>query len=320
MGPIVKINGEKVLIKIHKDIHIHDIVHIKGDITQPVNNSDFDLVTYLKTMNIGNIVVRPHIDLIETSSDLRTSTLKYLSSGGPNYRKIAPLMILGKKTMESKEIYKMAFKMSIIHLFVISGFHISLFFLIVSKILSWMKISENIAYIIALLPILVYLFLLNFPISATRAGALIFFGVINKVFLKKRFSTLKILTFTMLFMFLMNPNSIYSLSFIFTFIATYVVIYINTLEFKTDTRKYLAIAIGAYTSNVFISIYTNGWLSIFGVFFGALLSPVFVVTYSLSLFLFPIKDLMEYIYTAFNFVLNSVNSLNVVVDITKPSL
>ena len=251
-------DGQKVVVRTYEKVFIHDIIHVEGDITAPKNNSNFDFVTYLRTMNIGNIIMKGKVNILETSHDVRTTATKFLSSGGTNYKKIAPLMVLGKKTRESKEIYKMAFKMSIIHLFVISGFHISLFFLIISKGLSLVKVNEKISSLISLLPIFAYLFLLNFPLSATRAAVLIFFGVINKVILNKKFSTMNILSFTMLLMFVTNPNSIYSLSFIFTFIATFVVIYINTLEFKTNTRKYFAIAVGAYLSNAVIATYTNG--------------------------------------------------------------
>ena len=122
--------------------------------------------------------------------------------------------------------------MSIIHLFVISGFHISLFFVIIRKALRLMKIDDNYASIMALLPIGIYLFLLNFPLSATRAAILITLGIANKVFLKKYFDSLEVLSITMTLMFLYNPDSIFSLSFIFTFIATYVVIYINGIKFK----------------------------------------------------------------------------------------
>ena len=319
-GPIIRVDGQKVVVRTFEKVFIHDIIHVEGDITTPKNNSNFDFVTYLRTMNIGNIIMKSKVDVLETSHDVRTVAIKFLSSGGKSYKKIAPLMVLGKKTHESREIYKMAFKMSIIHLFVISGFHISLFFLIISKGLSLVKVNEKISSLVSLIPIIAYLYLLNFPLSATRAAVLIFFGVINKVILNKKFSTINILAFTMLLMFVVNPNSIYSLSFIFTFIATFVVIYINSLEFKTNTRKYFAIAIGAYLSNAVIATYTNGWISIFGVFFGALLSPVFVITYSLSLFLFPFKGLMEYIYIAFIFILNSVDTLNIVVDFNRPSL
>ena len=315
MGFIIDVHGENVLVRSRRHYYIGDFLYVSGRINQPVNFNGFDLITYLKTMNIKNMISFPKVHLLASSGDLRNVAIKYLITGGDNYRKVAPLLVLGQKTAESKIIYMMAFKMSIIHLFVISGFHISLFFGIIYKLLTFMKINKNYASLIALFPIGVYLFFLNFPLSATRAAILITLGVANKVFLKSYFKSMEVLSITMSLMFLKNPNSVFSLSFIFTFIATYVVIFINTIKFKATWHKYLAIAIGAYLSNMFIALYINGWWSVFGVIFGAILSPIFVIVYSLSIFLFPFKSVMEYVYWAFIAILKAINELNIVVDV-----
>lgn len=58
---------------------------------------------------------------------IRKNAIDYLMSGPEVYSKYAPLMFLGVKNNESKEIYDMALRINVVHLFVISGFHISLF-------------------------------------------------------------------------------------------------------------------------------------------------------------------------------------------------
>lgn len=90
-------------------------------------------------------------------------------------------------------------------------------------------------------------------------------------------------------MFIANPNIVYSISFILTFLATYVVLLINSFEFKNERYKYIAIAVFAYSSNVAIVAYLNHFFTLFGIVYGILLGPVFVVVYAMTLVLFPFK-------------------------------
>lgn len=113
--------------------------------------------------------------------------------------------------------------------------------------------------------------------------------VINKELLKKRFSSIQLVAFVMALMAIISPMSVFSLSFIFTFVATFVIVFVNGIEFKTKTRKYIAIIVFSYLSNVLIVMYTNHTFAVFGILFGVVLTPVFATIYSLSIFLFPFK-------------------------------
>ena len=320
MGPIIIIDGNNVLVKTKKEIDIGDIIWVKGKINLVENKSKFDLVTYLKSLNVKNIIKFPSVFKIERTDDIRVNIRNFILSGGDAYNKITPLLFLGIKTPESKEVYNIAIKMNIVHLFVISGFHISLFFLIISKILKLFKVKENIASWISLIPIVVYLFLLGFPISATRASMLVVLSVVNKTLLKGKFKTLTILSVVMAVMFIWKPRSIYSLSFIFTFIATYVVIIVNSFKFVKKRNKYISIALFAYLSNFLPVVFNNGYISIFGIIYGVVLSPVFVFMYVITLFLFPFKDLMEYIDMGFIYILKFFNNSNILININKFSI
>lgn len=123
--------------------------------------------------------------------------------------------------------------------------------------------------------------------------------VVNKELLKKRFSPIQLVAFVMALMMAISPMSVFSLSFIFTFVATFVIVFINGIEFKTKTRKYIAIIVFSYMSNVLIVMYTNHTFAVFGILFGVILTPVFAIIYSMSIFLFPFKWLMNYIDCAF---------------------
>lgn len=94
------------------------------------------------TQKIFSIVTHSKVSIISHSQDIRTQALNYLSTGEKEFKQIAPLILIGKKTIESKEFYEMTMRMNIIHLFVISGLHISLMFLLFQKIFKVVKVPE----------------------------------------------------------------------------------------------------------------------------------------------------------------------------------
>lgn len=320
MGPIIKANHEYIFIKTKENFNIGDIIKVNGQISQIKNNSDFDKVTYFKSLNVINQIEYPKVTIIEKTNDFRIDINNFILNSNGYYSKVTPLILLGKKNIDSKEIYDIAIKMNIVHLFVISGFHISLFFMIINKLLKIFKVKENISLWISIIPIIIYLFILNFPISATRAVLLVICLVVNKTLLKSKFSSLEGLSFVMALMFIIKPRSIYSLSFIFTFIATFVVIISNQIKFKNKTIKYILIIIFAFLSNLLIVMYQNNFFSVFGIIYGTILSPIFVILYSFTIFLFPIKGIMEYIDMIFVYILYFFNETNIVIEFHKFSI
>lgn len=320
MGPIIYDEHSNIFIKTKKHFNIGDKVKVYGKLSKIINTSHFDIVTYFKSLNVEIKIQHPFIKIIETTDDFRVKLRNFIISGGRNYNKITPLLFLGMKTNETKDIYMLSIKMNIVHLFVISGFHISLFFIVIVKVLTKLKVKKNISWWIPLFPIYIYLFILGFPISATRAVILVTFAVVNKTILKSKFNSLQLLGLTMGMMFSMNPRSIYSLSFIFTFIATFVVLMVNNYDFKNTWTKFISISFFAYSSNVIIVLYINHYFSIFGLLYGIVLSPLFIFMYIFTLVFFPVKSIVEYIDFIFIEILLIFNQTNILIHIKDFSI
>ncbi|WKX02543.1 ComEC/Rec2 family competence protein [Candidatus Mycoplasma mahonii] len=316
-GYIIKANGNNVLISTKKHFELFDEIRISGQIETPTNfnGAKFDFVSYLKTLNIENIIKFPKISLASHSGDIRTKSLSFLTIGPSEYTKVAPLVMLGVKTNAAKDIYQMSIRLSVVHLFVISGFHISFLYLLVGKILKIMKIDKYTNPWMPLFMILIYLFLINFPLSASRAFILILLLNINKKLLKNRFTSMEILAIVICLMFLYKPYSIKSLSFIYTFLATGTVLYINSFKFKSDLMKYLSISIIVYFITVPISIYINHFFAPLGILMGIIFTPIMMMVYTLSIFLFPFKDVMNQVYIVFVWLLKVMDGVNPLVKI-----
>lgn len=231
------------------------------------------------------------------------------------YTKYISLMFLGIKNSINNDIYQLAIKTNIVHLFVISGFHISIFYLVFTKIFKWFKLKEIYSVIFSLIIILFYLYLLNFPLSASRAFLLLLFYSVNKLLLSNKFSSLQVLSLVMILMFLVRPRSVTSLSFILTFLATFTIMIINEINWKTKLKKYVAFVLITYLSTLPIIISINEFIAPFGIIWATTLAPLFSLMYTITLFLFPFKDLMNFIYSAFDQILNFINKLNICIDV-----
>ena len=314
-GIVIEEKGTKILVSTKQDFRFNDLVKIQGKVSKPKNFNGFDFVSYLKTKNIENILSFPSIKLVGQSQDIRSLAREYLSSGPTDYKQIAPLILLGEKTKLSKPFYDISIKLSIVHLFVISGFHISLFYLVITKILVFIKINKFTSEIIALIFILIYLFLLNFPLSATRASLLTIFIFINKNYFKSKFNPLQILALVMAIFCIYNPWVIKSLSFIFTFIATGTILFLNGFNIKNKWKKNLLIFIGVYISTIFIAIAINKYISLLGIFFGIFLMPIFSFLFIISTFLFPFKNILSYVYFWFKQLLFALNWINILIEV-----
>ena len=75
---------------------------------------------------------------------------------------------------------------------------------------------------------ILYILILGMPIAAMRAFIFSFLCFINKKFLHKKFNTLNLLSITMSIFFFINPYIVYSLSFVFTFLMTFVIVLLNS--------------------------------------------------------------------------------------------
>lgn len=310
-GPVIKVSGTKVLVNTYDDFYLGNYIEISGSLKAPeISSNGFNLPEYLLSLNIKSIY-KGEVKLFNDGRDIRMFLSKFLNNGRELYKKYAPLLLIGEKGNESKEVYKIALEMNVVHLFVISGFHLSLLNKLTNKIFKVIKIKDKTGEAISLVVVLFYIYLLNSSISSLRAFLLLLFNYINKYYFKKKYSGLNVLNSVTITMMVIAPWSITSLSFIYTFIATYVVIFMNSFKYKTELRKWTFVCIAAYLSTILISMLSNKHFSIFSLFFGIGLSPVFIVFYVLTLVLFPFKDLLNYMYLAFDFILHSFNQVNI---------
>ena len=192
------------------------------------------------------------------------------------------IFILGdKSSLDNKDIFK---NLGIIHLFSLSGLHIS----IICYILKKFKCKNIVIYFF----LLFFMFLTNFGISTIRASlSFLFFNINNRYKLdispENRLITLAYL------LLIINPYYLFDLGYIFSFIITY-----SIIHFKY--KNVIKISLITFITSVPLLINSNFSINFLSVIYNVVLIPI------VSFIIFPLSILTLIIPTD-NILFNITN-------------
>ena len=205
-----------------KQFQVGDIIEVKGTLSKPSKNSNFNLFnyeTYLKGKQIFWLVNASHFTQIKKGNifyQIKSAVINRIKS----YKNSSFLMafILGDSSyLEEKTMYQ---ELGISHLFAVSGMHVAF----LTGVLFWIgsRISKKKLRVFFLISILLgfYIWLLYDSASANRAYLLFLFSYLNKHY-KFGFSSLKLLGFVFLILIFRNPFVILQTGFLFSFLICF---------------------------------------------------------------------------------------------------
>ncbi|MCX8094783.1 MAG: DNA internalization-related competence protein ComEC/Rec2 [Caldisericia bacterium] len=231
---VLKNNLGKFLVYKNGDFFLKpgDKISIEGFFLNSLkgNPGEESYYIYSLTEGIRGNFYANKIEIIEKNqsliSKLREKIYNNLNIFGKN-SEIFEGFIFGGKTVDSeiKELFKYS---GTIHLFAISGIHLSI-------LGGFFSIFLNPLIVIIIL--FIYLIIILFPVSALRAFFMYSFFLIGKVF-KREIDTLNSLLFSAIILILINPLNLISPSFLLTFISTLSIITISE-KFKNRLLKFL---------------------------------------------------------------------------------
>ncbi|MGL5590495.1 MAG: MAG0480 family ComEC-like protein [Metamycoplasmataceae bacterium] len=301
-GYVIKKNSQKILLKTKNIFNIDDLITISSSDIESLKDKKDQYDYYLKSLGIKYVANKIVASKIDNKTSIRAKVLNYFEDGPEFYVNYVSLVLLGKKTDLNKNLYEKIKYISILHLFTISGFHINLLMIIILKLLTTFKLKRIVANYLGFILILIYLYILNFPISSLRAIIFLILCFINKEYLKNKFNKINILSLIMLIMFIINPFVVFSLSFIFTFLITFSILFVA--DIKNKKMKNLSIIFASYLSSLVVSVVINGWLNIFGIINSIVFSPILVINYIITIFTFPFKEQLNSYYISIDFIIN----------------
>lgn len=300
-GIIVNYENKKVFIKTNQIINQYDIVKIQtSNIIKIDINNNFN--TYLKSKNVNYVAEVSLIQVIGHKFSINENIFDYLSSGDAYYSRYVPLMLLGKRYPKNDVILTKLRNISLVHLFTISGFHINIIIYIFEKLFQCVKIKNKYFHFFIYPIMLLYILILNMPIAAIRAFIFSFLCFLNKSFFHKKFHTLNLLSLTMSIFFFINPYIIYSLSFIFTFSMSFVIVLLNSsLDLK---YKKIKIIIFTWIMSTLFNIYLNNEINFLSWLCNLIFTPIISFSYILTFFFFWLKPTLDNYYFLLDILVN----------------
>lgn len=293
------------------DIKVGEIIQGDGQIlkSDPARvEGAFDYRHYLKNHKITKVVRANTLRITGTRftlNKIKADFLVYLDTyfDGQTLTFLQALLI-GEDEGFTDEFKEAVTDNGILHLFAVSGLHIMLFVGIITKILQFFHLKENIINIIISIFLFVYLILTGFTASVLRAALMYELGLVNK-HLKLGFSSADIISLCFLILVIINPYYINDLGFILSFIASLVIIFtsphINKRSHFTQLFIISCIVI-IYTLPIVIN--TNNEINILSpitnIIFIDLVEGI-ILPFSLLVLCFPfLKKIYEFTIIAFS--------------------
>ena len=242
-------SDEQILVNYYDKIavEIGDKLEVSGTISKVLPNTipnTFNYAKYLYNNHIYTKVVANNIKVVSKSSNIFIKIKNWIPNRvkGNTYLR---LFICGDKTGMDSDVYNNFKDCGIAHLLAISGMHVSVFILILNKLLFFLH--KNIKDIVIIGFLLFYCYLVNFTPSILRVVISFILGVL----LAKtgiHISSCKKLLLTAFIIILLDPFNIYSTSFQYSFSAALGVI---TTESKQRKNYFLNIIIISFYTLLF---------------------------------------------------------------------
>ena len=288
-----------------ENYNLGDIILISGEKKDIYNNTvdnTFNYKKYLYNQGIYNVIEITDINKVKSNRNIFYSMKTYLINRGTKLSKSYPYvnsLILGNNSFLDDDVLESYRNNGISHLFAISGLHISVFMMIINKILSRFGIGEKKRCIIIVLFLLYYMFLTNFSMSVMRGGIFTILILINKL-LKLDIKTINLLLFTLAIIIFINPLFLYNLGLQFSYIITlFLILYKDIINrFKNGILKLLLTSflsfIVAYPITVNNFFQVNFLSILYNIFFVPYVSYI-LLPFTLISYLFPFFDNLLYL-------------------------
>lgn len=201
----------KKIIKLNLDLNnnFEYFFKIKGTLKR-INN--------LTLFNLSNEIFFD-IKNLKINFDYQIQKLSLFSSKNGIVLEYLNIIVLNNYRSNSNVVNKLS-NLNIIHFFTISGFHFNLIYLTVIKLFSKIKRKIFIEDFIGVGLLIIYLVAINFHISASRSLIFLILIFLNKNVFNRKLSNISLLSITALILSVYKPFSIFSYSFILSFLIT----------------------------------------------------------------------------------------------------
>ncbi|QLG43464.1 ComEC/Rec2 family competence protein [Mesomycoplasma hyopneumoniae] len=318
-GNFVEYKSNKIFIR-GQNQEIGTNLWISGVLSRPRNQSDFDLVTYLKSKGSLLVLDNPKVNVLETSKNIFTKIRNFFKTDGRYSKQLIPMIFLAETPPEANDFRKWLVNLGVYQIFVISGFHINLFKKAIFVVSKAFKIKHFIYKPLFFAFLLFQLFLFNFAVSFLRG--FIFWSLIeiNKLFLNKKLNKIELLSISGIVILSTNPLIFYSIGFVLTFTISFVILIINQISFSKKWHKFIVQFLFINFFSAAFSAFLNSQYNFIAPLNVALFTPFFTLLYT-SLFIFIFNPIIiEWICKSFIQTVEYINDFQFLTWNIRPSL
>lgn len=319
-GTITKVSNkydyvktQNYIIKLYNDYDFHFNDHVSLyieyiDINKNSNDNAFNEELYLKgekveaKASLKSVINVKHRKTLYHFIEDRLSDNEIVQG----YQR---LFLLGERSQEIDEEYQVLSDLSLVHLFALSGMHITILYSLISGLIGLLfnkKTTQYLSYLI----IGFYVFSIPFSLSLMRA----FYTMLLYDILKKYLNKLDIYAILLILSLLYNPYYIYNISFIFSYFIYLIVLFTKELK---NSFFYI------YLSTLPIVLYLNYEFSILTVLSSDILNPFIEVFYTVNCLsvVFPfLEPILAICVNCLNHIVNFLDYVSFRFIVGKPNI
>lgn len=293
----------------------------------PNTNMFKENIKYTAVVNISKV---KYIKTDKTlAENIKENVKENLSLGLTNENvEIAYSCLFGDKELLSDNQYS-AYKLSgIAHLLAVSGLHVGIIVLVISKILNLIKIRKWGKLMVVSIFLLCYMYICNFSISVVRASIMAIVLLLSKI-LKEEYDVYNSISIAGIVVFIMNPLCVFDISFLMSFSCVLGIAMLNkpiySVLSKTKISKKIvesvSISLSTTLALVIIMAFYFRTLNVISIIANVLLIPIFTIAF-IPTFVIAILSLIvpyiayllypiNYIFTFINFCATLLGNLSI---------
>lgn len=260
---------------------------------------------YFLCFSFNNFKLNDFFNLLNNTFhfSIRDETVNYIESiHSQQVSNFLLLTLLGIKTTGVFDFYYQLIDLSVVHIIVISGFHLSALWGLINFLL---KKTKCFRYIVALIVITLVTYLNGFSIGCLRS--LLFF--IIGFFVKDQKTKMNL---SILFLLIVFPQEILGFSFQMSYICVFIIFSISKNRMSNNTLKNFCISFFVTLFLIPFVGLMNGQMSIWSILYSWFLTPFFIFIYFLSLFFCWFNFSEQFLLFFINLVTGFCNALSYV--------
>lgn len=252
---------------------------------------------------------------IDFNDEVRQHVYETIDSSGAKYTEVGYGMLFGDTTVISTDVKTIFQSTGIAHLLAVSGLHVSIILFIISASFKRLRNPIKPKIVLVTLTLAVYCYLCDFSVSVMRASLMAVAMAYSEV-RALPYDNLNILSLIVIIFLLMNPLTLFDISFVLSFTSVLAIILLSTL-FERIFGKYfydkvsstLAINMSVQIGLIATNLFYFGKIQLLGVICNFIAVPIAIAAFSILLITFvftPLFPFLNFGYNIFGFLMDLV--------------